>query len=299
MKVLAHLLVLTDVSGKQHAFVLFDMSDLHNLLVCDLCGNPLTPPQGDSGKCFCPQGHFKTVADGVIHYHGDELLSRYSEAAVRDRQAPGYLQHGKLPSQIAHIRRFVEAIPAELKKYPALDLGCGPGPTTAICLEQGIDVVAVDFSARSLHLNKLHRPAGKAESLYVLADLKKVRFADRSAGVLMMCDFLQHLMQDAEPFLERVFDALIPGGVFYLSAFNFNLVHRWKGDRTGSFSQGNIPYRRFSLPELAQMLPKGVEIEKTYAMNIFTNPGLDRIACSAPGSSLLARWIILQGRRVR
>ena len=107
----------------------------------------LAPPAGVT--CECGSTRY-TWVDGIFR-RADLVLS--SEAEVRDRQAAGYLKHAKFPTQIARFKEWLASLPEELQRYPVLDLGSGPGPTTGLLLNAGFHVIAVDFSIESLRLN--------------------------------------------------------------------------------------------------------------------------------------------------
>ncbi len=87
----------------------------------------------------------------------------------------------------------------------------------------------------------------------------------------MMVDFLQHLGDAAtqKDFLHKAFSALKPGGWFYLTFFNTNIVNRLKGDIEGTFADGQIPYRRLSAKEVRAMLPTDVNVDTVDWSNIF------------------------------
>ena len=86
-------------------------------------------------------------------------------------------------------------------------------------------------------------PGRDADVCFVQADLNDTFFVPDSTDVLLMADFLQHLGPEAvqRRFLRNAFEALRPGGRFYLSFFNTNLKNRLKSDINGSFADGAIP----------------------------------------------------------
>jgi SAM-dependent methyltransferase len=163
--------------------------------------------------------------------------------------------------------------------------------------------VAVEFSAASLRLNASANSEDESCVLFVAADLHRLRLAPASYGVLMMADFLQYLgdIGDQRRFLHNVIPALAPGGRFYLSCLNYNVKNWWKGDRVGSFAGGAMPgtmrYRRSQVREVLAMLPDTVEVLAAYPINIFHNFAADRLAASLPPAFLLARMIVVTGRR--
>ena len=212
------------------------------------------------------------------------------EAIRRDQQAAGYLEHSKFPVQIDRLKRFIATVPRNGLAY---DLGCGPGPTTRMLLDHGLDVIGVDFSRASLAINRQTCP----EATFVQADLRAVDLEPLSVDGLMMADFLQHLpsAEDREAFLANAFAALKPGGWFYLSFFNVNVVNWIKGDIHGSFAEGTIRYSRLAPAEVLKSLPQNIRVGRVRGMNISHVPAIDRLITSLPVSHYLARMVVITG----
>jgi 2-polyprenyl-3-methyl-5-hydroxy-6-metoxy-1,4-benzoquinol methylase len=256
--------------------------------LCPACGKPLAF-EGERRTC-CDSARGSRLEEGVVLYDPQLLSEAPAEMLRRDAQASGYLQHSKLPTQIDRMRRFVRR---QLPGGLVLDLGCGPGPTTAMLADAGYDVVAVDFSRASLEINRQSCP----EAAFVQADLTALRFAGEVANGLMMADFLQHLpgAEYREEFLRRTFAALKPGGWFFLSFFNINVVNWLKGDIHGAFAEGTIRYTRLPAQEVRRALPPNIEVASEQPMNIVGNPAADRLASRLPFARLLSRMTILTG----
>src|SRR5262249_33805359 len=171
------------------------------------------------------------------------------EMIVRDIQAEGYLKHPKFPTQIDRMRRFIARLPRSAR--PVLDLGCGPGPTTQMLSEKGFEIIAVDFSMRSLALNE----AGS--TLFVQPDLNNIRLVEGSFDALMRADFLQPLggLDAQKAFLHRTFEALFPGGCFFLSCFNANIKNMLRRNIDGAFAGGKIHSHRLTPSHILKILP--------------------------------------------
>ena len=270
---------------------------LTETLLCPACGLRLRFDSSGTRRC-CTRPGGSTLEDSIVCYEPD-LRSDKPEIKARDNQAHGYLAHNKFPIQIYRLEYFVRRVSAESDSLPVLDLGCGPGPTTKILLDAGFAVVGVDFSLQSLRLNARHSNSRQNHVLFVQADLTRIKFTHACAGGLMMADFLQHLGDRAtqRSFLDRALKALKPGGWFFLSFFNTNVKNWLKGDIEGSFSGGAIPYRRLTVNEVIGMLPKNVEITEVLPMNIFHSVCPDRFVARLPLARLLARMMIICGRR--
>ena len=270
---------------------------LSKVLECPVCGTALRfDRSGLRNCCDRPRG---SAMDGLLlQYEPTVVESPTAEARARDRQARGYLSHGKFPTQLYRMRQFIHSLPAP-SELPVLDLGCGPGPTTALLLQAGHSVVAVDFSAESLRANASHCGPVMDRALFVHADLRTLRFISKRASGLMMSDFLAQLGDQSiqRDFLARAFEALVPGGWFFLSVVNTNLKNLIRRDLVGSFSDGAIVYHRLTARKVVNMIPEDIVVESITPMNIFHGVALDRLAANLPFAKLFARWILVCGRK--
>jgi 2-polyprenyl-3-methyl-5-hydroxy-6-metoxy-1,4-benzoquinol methylase len=271
-------------------------------VLCPRCARGLVV-HSERPVTACSCGQLFRLDDNILFLSKPEDLEQIPEAAARNREAGSYLQLPKFPTQIASLRCFVEALPPPLTAFPALDLGCGPGPTTGMLLDKGYSVVAVDFSAASLRINAKANAKHRSRVIYVAADLNDLRVCNAKYGVLMMADFLQHLgtLEAQNRFISNTVPALVPGGMFYLSCFNYNIKNILKNDRTGAFRDGAMPgairYRRSQVSEVLAMLPSEVETMAVCPMNVFHGATADRLATKLPFSFFLARMIVVIGRR--
>jgi len=266
---------------------------LHNLVLCRACGAPFSfLPEGERNCCQSPLG---SKMHGAFLIHDPTMAASSPEMVVRDQDALNYLSHPKFPSQIVRLKHFIQSQPKRAQGGRVLDLGCGPGPTTDLLLQAGYEIIAVDFSIRSLSINAQLCGNSSMNALFVQGDLNVIEFENGSFDGIMMADFLQHLGNEAtqRAFLHKIFHALKPGGWFYLSFFNMNLFHRFKGDFEGVY--GNIGYRRMSLGEVRNMMPKCALIERESFMNIFYHAGLDNFASGLPFAQCFARMAVIEG----
>ena len=264
----------------------FELENLVGVLLCPSCGGRL---HFAGRKRTCCGGSGGAIFENNILCYRRDISS--PEMIVRDKQAQGYLQHAKLPTQISRMQRFMASLSPATK--PVLDLGCGPGPSTELLIERGFQVVAVDFSRRSLELNKAK------SALFVHADLRDIHFVKNSVDGLMMADFLQHLgdLSVQERFLREIFESLTAGGWFYLSVFNTNIKNRLHRDIDGSFANGRIRYTRLTPAEILKMLPAKAAVDAVRPMNVFHRSKLDELASRLPLARLIARMIVISGRK--
>jgi SAM-dependent methyltransferase len=233
------------------------------------------------------------VADGRLFR--DPNIGFVPEMQARDQQSGHSLAFPKLKVQAYRAAQFLDRHPGN--GGLVLDLGCGPGPTTALLLRAGYQAIAVDFSLESLKVNM--RECGEGPAIFVHADLNKISFREESVDGLMMSDFLQHLgdHEVQRRFLTKAILALRPGGWFCLSFFNLNIKHRLRGDVAGSFADGAIPYRRLTPRIVRGLLPPQARVSAVLPMNISYNVAIDRIVSRLPLARHLARMILMRGYR--
>lgn len=99
-------------------------------------------------------------------------------------------------------------------------------------------------------------------------------------------------------FIKKIFESLVPGGWFFLTFSNFNLVNFFKADLHGSFAGGAIHYERLILKEVLKMLPQGIKIHSVTPMDISSSIFMDRLAARLPPARYLSRMMLIYGRKV-
>lgn len=267
---------------------------LCDLVTCGACGKALAFSEDGVRQC-CDLPYGSMMRGGFIIHDSCRGSAQPPEMIERDQDAFNYLSHPKFPTQIDRLKRFVRARSEKGYEGIVLDLGCGPGPTTCMLLEAGYEVIAVDFSLQSLAVNAQSCLGQSDHVLFVQANLNAIEFSNRAFDGLMMADFLQHLgsAEMQTNFLHRIFRTLKPGGWFYLSFFNTNIIDRIRGDLEGAC--GNIPYRRLSLREVRRMLPKRAIVQSQSVMNVFQGSLFDRAVSSLPIAPLVARMGVIEG----
>ena len=274
-------------------------NNIEDVLSCPLCGEGSVRFINNKAISSCCNNLFNVENDQIIIF--DDYLSSISEVIARDNQAKEYLDHSKFPTQISRMQSWMFNIPKELLAGITLDLGCGTGPTTQMLLEIGTrNVLSVDFSINSLRINKDVCQNHTTKPIYILQDIRNIRFKKSSASVLVMADFLQHIIDnnEREKFLMNAFQSLIPGGYFFLSFFNVNIKNYFKNDISGSFASGAIKYERLNYKNVISSFPDDIVIDKIIPMNISHHAAFDRFLCSFPFSNLFSRMIIIQGRKI-
>jgi ubiquinone/menaquinone biosynthesis C-methylase UbiE len=271
-------------------------SMLPALVSCKACGQPLSFSDENVRLC-CTDAKGSIFRSGFLIHDPAPGKPAPPEMLVRDQDAFNYLRHPKFPTHTDHFKRFIRTKTKFPQGGKILDLGCGPGPTTAILLESGYEVVAVDFSIQSLTLNAQLCGTKTDPVLFVQGNLNDMNFTEGAADGLVMADFLQHLgnRQTQEAFLQKIFKALKPGGWFYLSFFNTTLLNRLQRDIEGV--RKNITFRRLNLEEVISMLLQDLKVERQSVMNIFNAVTPDRIAARLPFAKHFAHMAVIEGVR--
>jgi len=268
-------------------------------LLCRKCNSEL---KGHYDRLCCSCEHNKYRQFDGVYVESDNRVENI-EATIRDKQAKGYLQHSKFPTQISNFKRWLSTLPEPKKGDIALDLGCGPGPYTKHLLEKGYDVMAIDFSVESLLINRRYCFSDKIDdgnATFIQKDLNDIYFRNESCSVVVMADFLQHLgsRSNRERLLLEAFNALKNNGSFYLSFFNINVKNYLKGDIHGGFAGGKIRYERMVPGNVIRYFPEDIVVKKINPMNVVHNARTDYFLTKMPMAMLIARMASIEGTRI-
>jgi SAM-dependent methyltransferase len=134
------------------------------------------------------------------------------------------------------IERFADLLPANAR---VLDLGAGPCIDSPLLQALGLNVVALDRSARMLRLGR-ERFSGPC----VRADLRQLPFAAASfAGAWASASLLHVRRAELLPALVSLRECLIPAGVLYL-ALKGGDGERWDETRYGPDAPRYFSYYR-------------------------------------------------------
>ena len=148
-----------------------------------------------------------------------------------------------------HLRRFVSMLRAyDLAALPVVDVGCGPGFDAAFFRRSGLWTIGLDLSTGMM-------AAGRPEfgGDYVQADMRFLPLAGNIGGLWASASFL-HVARNQAPAVLRGFaDALVPGGILYLS-LKFGRGAEWTAKSHG------VPLPRYFVywrPEEVDSLLRG------------------------------------------
>jgi SAM-dependent methyltransferase len=145
----------------------------------------------------------------------DDWRERFHEFA-EDRDDDAGIAGWTVSGLAARVRRFRSVWPGAPRDGTWLDAGCGAGTYSRMLVEQGAQVVGVDYSA--LALTKA-RARSDAPVQYVVADVRRLPFrAATFDGVV--CFGVMQALSDARPAIEELVSLVRPGGQLWLDALN-------------------------------------------------------------------------------
>ena len=145
------------------------------------------------------------------------MMQRVHEPEVMDttEEADGYDAMDHASANAAFVQRACELGLAG----HTLDIGTGPGHMPPLILEQRPTsrVVGVDMARTMLVHAERHRAASSTADRihYLLADAKRLPFADRAFDSVLSNTFLHHI-PDPRPFLREAWRVADPAGAFLI-----------------------------------------------------------------------------------
>lgn len=147
-----------------------------------------------------------------------------------------------------------------------LEVGAGTGRITAEFVKKGAEVIALDYSIKSLKINKVRN-----NCQVVLADICYLPFKSSIFTKVASISVFQHIptTQARSKGLKEIHRVLNEGGTFLITAYNNRLLDKLCRNKNG-YHSSNIYYHRFNIFEFKSMLllvfPK---ITKIYGIFIF------------------------------
>jgi SAM-dependent methyltransferase len=154
-----------------------------------------------STKPFWDDNH---ISKGLLEAH----LSEEVDAATRPIQI--------VNQTISFIDQY-----AKSKGYQSiLDIGCGPGIYTTKLAKLGYDIVGIDFSKRSIEYAKQTNVDNQLNITYLYQDYLTLSCVEQyDLIILIYCDYGVLSSDNRTKLLNRIHQALKPGGSFMFDVF--------------------------------------------------------------------------------
>ncbi|MCF8002390.1 MAG: class I SAM-dependent methyltransferase [Halanaerobiales bacterium] len=159
-----------------------------------------------------------------------------------------------------------------------LDLGCGPGFYSKGLAEKGYSVTGIDLSKRSIEYAKEQIESEELDVEYKVQNFLELDYDQKYDAVIMMyCELGALTNQERDKLLEKVNNALKPGGVFVFDVFTANkreeheLNKSWDAVQQG-FWAGN-PYvsltETFFYPEADTYLNQTIVVNEDDEISLY------------------------------
>jgi len=112
-----------------------------------------------------------------------------------------------------HLKRFVEMLRANgLARFPVADVGCGPGFDGHYFRQAGLHVVGLDLSMAMMRIGRQEYGGP-----FVQADMRALPIAASMGGLWVSASLLHMPRFEVPGILTGFAEALVPGGLLYLS----------------------------------------------------------------------------------
>jgi 2-polyprenyl-3-methyl-5-hydroxy-6-metoxy-1,4-benzoquinol methylase len=201
----------------------------------------------------------------------EKVKKEYEEFA--DKYAAANF-HNPLQYQLSE---FCSLLPKEEKsKIKILDVGCGPGRDVEYLMEEGYDILGIDFSEEMIKVAKKLVPNGKFE----VADFTEKDFDEDSFSGIWCNAALLHIPKEyAKNIFAKFLKWLKPGGILFISMLEGEGQQELWIKR---FYQNPLTAYFYRLNELIQELEEtGFEIVKYHNEYDFDNNWID-VFCRKP-----------------
>jgi len=248
----------------------------------------------DEGFLRCLQcGTVFPIVDGIpallppkeFYRESSQWADQTSEQLKRDEQAATHEE--RLSPCLTRLERALTLGALRPRRAEAvLEVGAGTGRLTAALAGRCREVVALDFSLRSLQLlrARVNQAAdGRGESTRVHAVQADLCFLPLRANAFSKClagQVLQHLPGEGarKRGLAHLARVLRPGAVMAVSVYNHGRAARGDGQarapREGFHAEGAIYYYRFERAELARLLEPSFSVQRMWG---FYTPRIERL----------------------
>jgi len=196
-----------------------------------------------------------------------EFENKRKEILARDKEGISYDSQFEFRNalEIPSIFRDFKTDNSDL----ILEVGAGTGRITVEFVKRGAKVVALDYSVRSLKINR-----ARSNCQAVLADICYLPFKSSIFNKAASISVFQHIptAQARLRGLKEVRRVLKEGAPFLIMAYNNQLLDKLRRDKEG-YHSSTIYYHKFDLLEFKFMLLSVFsKITKNYGVFIFPPP---------------------------
>ncbi|WP_035571656.1 class I SAM-dependent methyltransferase [Halonatronum saccharophilum] len=159
-----------------------------------------------------------------------------------------------------------------------LDLGCGPGLYASRLAKRDYFVTGIDYSQRSINYAKKKVEEDKLDIKYIYQNYLTIDFEDEFDVIMLIyCDLGALINKERDILLEKVYQALKPGGIFIFDIFTdknrdaSNLRRSWEVAEDGFWSKK--PYlaltETFLYPDEDTFLDQTIVMTDDKEINIY------------------------------
>ncbi len=182
------------------------------------------------------------------------------EVIARDKEAETYEKIQEDQKGYHHVRLQASVVisSANIKNDDiVLDAGCGTGRITRVIAKKCKKVYAVDFSPKSVDLLSTEAKKQNINNIFcMVGDItKKIQFNEKIDKVISVV-VIQHIPTSIGRYtaVKNIFTYLKHGGIFTMTAYNWNAKMERKGlQKEGVFDSG-ISYFRYTPEEIKSLL---------------------------------------------
>jgi len=148
--------------------------------------------------------HLRRFIDKIIK----KLVTLYSY----DVSAEAYEKNTEQLHPKEEAQKFLNMLPTKGSKV--LDVGCGPGRDVKKFIDQGVDVVGIDFSPKMIEMAKKNAPRG----IFHVMDIESLTFPPETFdGVWASCSLLHIPKKNIALVLNKIYAVLKSNGILYVS----------------------------------------------------------------------------------
>ncbi len=164
------------------------------------------------------------------------------------------------------------------KDQNILDLGCGPGFYSKGLAEKGYSVTGIDLSKRSIEYAKEQIESEELDVEYKVQNFLELDYDQKYDAVIMMyCELGALTNQERDKLLEKVNNALKPGGLFIFDVFTakkreeHELNKNWEAVQQGFWAEN--PYvsltETFFYPEADTYLNQTIVVNEDDEISLY------------------------------